>query len=204
MKIKTRRKIADLNFDKKMSSLTDDELLEVLRQRINYQEKAVDTAVREAIQRGIIQSQEEIERLFPKSQGGASGTRHFSFFAQLADKAQAESLFSSFTRPLIIVGLIPFLFALLRTAQLSKEKIIALILAGLIWSAMVFYLKRTYKKMMPLILGVVFAIAYPLGIVLFGTVKAPLEWMFVIVVFLMVIYLLLAIYKTIVYLEENS
>lgn len=202
MKIKTRRRIADLNFDEQMSSLTDDELLNVLRQRVDYQEKAVDSAIREALRRGVIQSQEEVDRLFPKT-NGRSDSGHFSIFAQLADKTQAESLFSSFTRPLIILGLVPFLFALFRTSQLSIGKIVVLVLGGLIWCAMIFYLKKTYKKVIPLILGVGFAIVYPLGIGLFGIVKTSLEWFFVVVVFLMVIYLLSAIYRIIVYLEDN-
>lgn len=53
------------DFSKKMSEHSDQKLLEVLEFRNKYQEQAIEAAVQEAINRGLIENLDDVNQKFP-------------------------------------------------------------------------------------------------------------------------------------------
>ena len=57
----------DENFEKIMTEHSDERLIDVLKNRNEYQEKAVEAAIKEAIKRNLILDSDELDSKFPIS-----------------------------------------------------------------------------------------------------------------------------------------
>ncbi len=112
----------------KIHGLTDADLVNVLRKRAHYQPVAVSEAIREALLRGIIRTEEDLtDQKFEELQG------KFTLFP-FSDKMDVRAkLFSSITRSLMIPGVIPVAFGVLKFTLAKYAEGTGLISLGMIW-----------------------------------------------------------------------
>ena len=94
------------NLEKRIRSLDDHGLIEVLKLRDSYQPEAVEFAIREAMDRGIITSGEDLE--LPRFRPDAYKK---SLFPYLNEEKQFRRVFHSLVRLLYMVSVLPWYLA---------------------------------------------------------------------------------------------
>jgi hypothetical protein len=114
----------------RMKVLTDNELKDVLKKRKQYQPDAEVIAVQEALRRGIIKTEDELET----SAFNDPGTK-FTIFPCPDDEASSNKLFRSLIRSLMIIGLIPIVFGVMKFTLAKYVEGTALIGLGILWIA---------------------------------------------------------------------
>ena len=149
-------KADDKEIDYKLlyESLSDNEIVEILKKRMHYQKQAAEAAINEAIKRGLIHSEQD---LF------AEKFRHeplkFSLFPAIENEVSRRKMRKSLTRSLLFLGAIIILKGMWETFHHNLVEGISLILAGAIWNVISFsffkFVKSVKINLLFLILGIV-------------------------------------------------
>lgn len=126
-----------LSFKERYRQFSDDKLMTILKNRLNYQKEAVDCAVKEAISRGLIKNEHDLETPQPELK--------FKLFPPFIDSEVSSGFWSSILRILYIIGIFPIIFGILALAENKILPAIIGIVAGTIWIVLTFLLKKQKK-----------------------------------------------------------
>lgn len=145
------------DFRKVMQQHSDEELIKVLKQRKHYQQEAARQAVIEAIRRGLISAEADLQ-----DNRFTEEAARFTLFPKIESLTVRNKLWRSISRSLIIVGLIPLLWAIVNRYNISDTGLVAMVIYGLVWIFIAFRLMQTqnlkmaYGLLILLIPGVVY------------------------------------------------
>jgi len=116
------------DFRDSIPEYSDEEILKILIKRKQYQPEAADLAVQEAIRRRLINSEQDLfEEEFQETPAS------FQLFPFIEKKEIRIKIRKSIARALLIVGVIPFVWGVLKITESNLFEGILLILLGGIW-----------------------------------------------------------------------
>lgn len=141
----------------RMKKYSEEELKEVLRKRKQYEEKAVEIAVYEAIERGLIHSPQDLS-----GEAFADEPPRFSFFP-CSDKPHVRlRTLRSMARTLLVIAAIPLVFGFLKFQMHRYAEGSAMVLAGLVWitAAWMIYRRQEMKYWPVLLVTALLAAVY--------------------------------------------
>lgn len=127
---------------KRYLSYTDEKIIEILKNRLEYQNNAVTAAIKIAIERGIIFSEQDLfdERFSNKTSSG------FTLFPEIENTFHKSRLISSIFRFIFLLSLLPVVYAYLNYSQGNLKQTIIGVLSGLSWFGASFLLRKTNNK----------------------------------------------------------
>ena len=129
------------DFKTLIPEMSDSGIIDILKQRMYYQVEAKELAVKEAIKRGIINSEQD---LF--SAEYAVGPLKRSFFPTIESGENKKNITKSISRGLIICGLFPLIWGFLRINSGFTIEGIVLVIFGSTWIFLSAQLMRFFKK----------------------------------------------------------
>lgn len=130
-----------MDFYEKYTGHTDAQILQILKHRAEYQESAVEAAVRIAIERQLIYSEQDL--FSPEFQPVKSkGTR---FLPEISSAYQRQKLIGSIFRFLYVVSLLPAIYGFMMYAEGQLNLTYIGFALGLIWFLLSFLLYKTQK-----------------------------------------------------------
>ncbi len=129
------------SFYERYTDFTDGQIREILKNHRNYQESAVTAAVKIAIERELIHTEQDL--LGPEYQSKPS--TGLSLFPDITDSYQYKKVVASIFRVLFFVALIPIIFATLKYSEGLLNMTFVGAVIGLIWAALTFLLLKTEK-----------------------------------------------------------
>jgi hypothetical protein len=142
MKNSDRLNSGTINFYERYSSLTDSQILEILKHQKDYQENARNAAVKIAIERQLINSEQDL--LSPEFQNSRNTRR--TLFPQMISSYHHQRLVGSIFRFLYVLSFLPIVYGFLKYAEGSIDQTILGVCTGLIWLLLVLLLKKTEKS----------------------------------------------------------
>lgn len=135
--------------EKRFREMNDTDLREVLKKRKQYRQVAENLAIKEAIRRGIIQSENDLE-----SPGFTDPGSRFSWFPSPDNPGSRNKLLRSLVRSLMIAGIIPVIMGIMKISLQKYAEGSGLAGLGLIWWALGWLLiKRRDKKIVWIMLS---------------------------------------------------
>ncbi len=143
----------------RITSLSDDQLIQLLKLRDSYQPEAVGFALQEAMSRQIIRSENDLQSAKFQSDSSRSKT----IFPYLNDETQFQKVFSSLIRILYLVAVIPIVFGALNLLEGDVRGGLVLLGLGLLWGGLSVRLQKQQHAQTPLVLMV---------LLLFGLIRA--------------------------------
>lgn len=137
----------DNEFGAIMSRMNDEQLMEVLKKRAFYQEEAAEVAVREAIKRKIIRSEEDLSNPGFRPEKLKSG-----LFPEIRNSGAREKIRKSIGRSLLIAGLLPLIRGAVQwhAGEIPEGPLI--LFFGLAWMSMSFWMIRQYASVTVIVL----------------------------------------------------
>ena len=126
-------------FIERYSKLSDEQLLDILKNQKDYQENARNAAVKIAIERQLINSEND---LF-SSEFQYTNESKATAFPTVENEVQAKRLNGSIFRVLFIISVIPIIYASLKFAGGMVNQAILGGIAGIMWISGIFLLKKT-------------------------------------------------------------
>lgn len=171
----------------KIRSLSRDELVTVLKKRKHYQKEAADEAVREALRRGIIRSEEELES--PEFEDPES---RFTLFPCPENSDGRNRLFRSLLRGLMLAGLIPVIYGVSKFVIPKYAEGAGLISLGVIWIGMAWFIMERQEKrlILPMFLLIFMSMAYAVRLLFFFEYLKVIDLLVPIVLFVLIFYFL--------------
>lgn len=148
---------SDDRFDDIMRKMPEDELITALKKRRLYQPEAAAAAIREALRRGVIRKEEDLE-----TEKFSEPEKRFTLFP-FPEKLSAQiRLFRSLCRGLLVSGVIPGYYGVLKFTLGKYVEGAALVSFGAIWVILLFLLMTKFERRLvfPLIFIAVFALIY--------------------------------------------
>jgi hypothetical protein len=130
-----------INFYERYTGFSDQQIKEVLKNHQNYQEKAVNAAIKIAIERELIHSEQDL--LAPEYQSQAA--IGLSFFPEITVVYQYKKVVASIFRILFFASLIPIIFGVMNYAEGQMNMTFMGVGLGLIWLGLTFILFKTRK-----------------------------------------------------------
>ncbi len=127
----------------KMQGYTNEQLVELLRTRSSYRKNAVDLAVAEAITRGLIKSEADLEE-----EKFREISARFSLFPRPVNQSLRIKIIRSLSRSLLVAGAMPTVFGVYRILQHAQLEGSALTLIGLIWISSAWIIFTRYNPRM--------------------------------------------------------
>lgn len=127
------------SFSERYSEYTNGQIKEILKNHKNYQEAAVLAAVKVAIERGLIHSEQDL--MGPEYQTKPSAG--MSVFPEITSYYQYNRVTASISRILFIIALIPVVFGVLKYSEGQSELSIAGFLVGIAWAGLTYLLLKT-------------------------------------------------------------
>lgn len=132
---------APSSFYEKYSAFSDQQIKEILRNHKNYQEPAVAAAVKIAIERELIQSEQDL--FAPEYQSeSVSGS---SVFPKITNAYYYKKVVASIFRILFFVSFLPIIFGLMKYAEGQLNMAFLCVGVGFIWLILTFLLYKTKK-----------------------------------------------------------
>jgi len=142
MKNSDQVNIGTINFYERYSSHTDSQILEILKNQKDYQENARNAAVKIAIERQLIHSEQDL--LSPEFQN--SKDTRLSLFPQMTSSYHHQRLIGSIFRFLYVLSFLPIVYGFLKYAEGYIDQTILGVCIGLTWLLLVILLKKTEKS----------------------------------------------------------
>lgn len=143
-----------MSFYERYTAFSDQQIKEILKNHKDYQEQAVTAAVKIALERELIHSEQDL--LGPEYQYKASES--WSLFPAIPIVWQYKKLMASIFRVLFVASLIPVIFGVLKFAEDQLNMTYLGIGIGLGWGILTFILLKT-KSLMILFLQVIILIS---------------------------------------------
>lgn len=135
--------------EQKIHLYSNAQLEEMLRTRSSYRKRAVELAVAEAIRRGLIKNEAELEE-----EKFREISARFSLFPRPVNSTLRTKIIRSLSRSLLIAGAIPTVFGVYRILHYAPFEGGALTLIGLIWisSAWIIYTRYNSRFWSPMLI----------------------------------------------------
>lgn len=130
------------SFEYKLSEVSDEEIISILRYKEHFQKKAVKAAVKEALHRGIINSVDDLEK--PKFQPQPLQPK--TIFPIGTSDAYTFGIFKSLCRISYGFGLLPIIYAVFQFMSHNFVNGIIASIAGLSIFFIVFKLEKTFSR----------------------------------------------------------
>jgi len=130
-----------IHFYERYSNYTDTQILEILRNQKGYQEGARNAAVKIAVERQLINSEQDL--LSPEFK--KSKNTGLTLFPQMTSFYHHQRLLGSIFRFLYILSLLPVVYGLLKYAEGFIDQTILGVCVGGVWFLLIFLLKKTEK-----------------------------------------------------------
>ncbi|MFY9150986.1 MAG: hypothetical protein WAO52_03155 [Prolixibacteraceae bacterium] len=130
------------SFYQRYSGISDAQILEILRNHKDYQEAAVNAAVKIAVERGLIHSDQDL--LAPEFQN--SPVKGFTLFPEITNAYHQKQLTGSIFRFLYLMSLIPVIYGFLKYAEGQIDQTILGVGIGLSWFVLSFLLQKKRRK----------------------------------------------------------
>lgn len=171
---------------------SDNEILNILKKRKLYQDAAAKLAVQEALKRGLINSEQDLFaeefRISPL---------HFSIFPLVENEKTRNKISKSIARSLIISGLIPTLWGVLKIYESEIMEGLVIFLLGFLWIFLSFLLIRkvNLKMINAQLLIFVAGVVYLLKTILELNSTTFMDFFILAIILLFVLYGLLYIRK---------
>ena len=132
-----------MDFYEKYIDSTDPDILEILKKRKNYQDSAVEAAIRIAIERQLIHSEQD---LF-STEFQDTNTNRNVMFPEISDDFQRKKLTGSIFRFLYIMSLLPLIFGFLKYGEGHLYLTYIGVGIGLTWFLLCFLLYKTHNSL---------------------------------------------------------
>ncbi|MBV5314516.1 MAG: hypothetical protein JZU47_14545 [Prolixibacteraceae bacterium] len=132
---------AKMNLYERYSTYTDIQIIEILKKHKDYQETAVDAAVKIAIERKLINSDQDL--LAPEYQNTKSSG--FTLFPEINNEYHLQRLVGSIFRFLYLLALLPAIYGILNYAKGELNQTFLGVGVGLIWFSLSILLNKTRK-----------------------------------------------------------
>lgn len=129
------------SFHDRYSEYTNGQIKEILKNHKNYQEAAVLAAVKIAIERGLIHSEQDL--MGPEYQSQSSSG--LSIFPAITSYYQYKNITASMYRILFVIALIPIVFGVFKYSEGQSELSIAGFVVGIVWALLTYLLLKTEK-----------------------------------------------------------
>ena len=130
-----------IGFYERYTGFSDQQIKEVLKNHKDYQEKAVNAAVKIAIERELIHSEQDL--LAPEYQSQVAVG--LSLFPEITIVYQYKKIVASIFRILFFASLVPIIFGVLKYAEGQMNMTFMGIGLGLAWLIITFILFKTRK-----------------------------------------------------------
>ena len=130
-----------ISFYERYSGFSDGQIKEILRNHKNYQEPAVTAAVKIAIERELIHSEQDL--LTPEYQSNSSVG--LSLYPEINNPYQYKKVVASIFRVLFFLALLPIVFGVLKYAEGKTNLTFMGIGIGLIWLIITYLFLKTEK-----------------------------------------------------------
>jgi hypothetical protein len=130
-----------ISFYERYSTFSDNQIKEILKNHKNYQELAVAAAVKIAIERELIHSEQDL--LAPEYQ--LDRTTGFSMFPEITNAYQYKKVVSSIFRVLFILSFLPIVFGVMKYAEGQLNMTFLGLGIGIIWLILTYTLYKTKK-----------------------------------------------------------
>lgn len=172
-------------FDELMGNMGNEQLKNVLQKRNHYQEKAVEAAVREAISRGLIHSEEDLM---------ASEYRTKPLKTELFPDIESEhirhKIRKSMARGLLIAGILPLIWGVVKLNTGFRSEGLFVLSFGLVWmgiaSSLIRQMLPNAVKILYLLTAV--AVAYTGRMLFLQPVIEFMDVFIIAVLFLLILY----------------
>ena len=170
----------------------NEQLINVLKKRTQYQKEAREIAIREAIKRGIINSEQD---LFAKEFNDKP--QKFSIFPVIDSDDNRNKIRKSIARVLLIIGSLPVVWGVIRIVDNELFEGILLSILGCIWifASIKLLKKMDLQKVFLLFVMLFLSVVYIVK--LFFTIKTPtaMDYLIPAILYSLVIYALLLLRK---------
>ncbi len=159
------------HFAQVMQKHNDEELIEVLRNRRHYQPEAAQQAVIEAIRRGVIKAEADLQ-----DEKFAEPNRKFSLFPVIENPKARNKARKSMARSLMIAGAIPAIYGINQVYHSLIVEGAAIVLFGFSWMILSFFLMKSVKPLLVYGIKILYLIAIAVMIFKISTFKIT-GWM---------------------------
>lgn len=132
------------NFYQRYLGNSDARILEILRNHKDYQEAAVNAAVKVAVERKLIHSEQDL--LAPEFQN-AQQVKGFTLFPKITNAYHQKQLTGSIFRFLYLISLVPVIYGFLKYAEGQIDQTILGLGIGLAWFVLSFMFQKTQRKL---------------------------------------------------------
>ena len=141
----------------KMTHYTDHEIMDILRKRKSYEPEAVRIATNEAIRRNLIHSEQD---LF--SDKFAEQPTSWTLFPCPENKETRDKIIRSMSRMLMLVGVIPVIYGVLKFQNGKYPEGVAILVAGLLWvfSSFMIFSRKDRRFWAPILVVGLLALVY--------------------------------------------
>ncbi|MCF6357100.1 MAG: hypothetical protein L3J54_04775 [Draconibacterium sp.] len=143
------------HFRSSIPQYSDEEIISILKKRKQYQPEASELAIKEAIKRGLINSEQDLFSEKFNDKPLKSG-----LFPVVSDDKNRDKIRKSISRILLIIGAVPVVWGVLEISKSGLAESVLLILLGAIWIYASAQLMRAMQtKMVNLLFVMLFASA---------------------------------------------
>lgn len=146
-------------FYERYTSYSDQQIKEILKNHHDYQESAVTAAIKIAIERELIHSDQDL--MAPEYQTRVS--YKMTPFPEIPNAFQHKKIIRSIFRILFLVSFIPIIFGILKYAEGELHMTYLGVGIGLLWLALTFILLKTQKL---IIIFIQILLLLPLSVVM--------------------------------------
>ena len=129
------------DFENTMGSLNDEQLKEVLKKRNLYQPEAAQAAIKEAIKRGLIYSEEDLVNTEYRAKPMKK-----KLFPEIENIKIRVKIRKSLARGLLLSGILPLIYGVVRMNAGSANEGALVLLFGVVWMGISAWLIRQYSK----------------------------------------------------------
>jgi len=157
MRNSDQKNTGTIHFYERYSNYTDNQILEILRNQKGYQEGARNAAVKIAIERKLIHSEQDL--MSPEFQKAKNTS--LTLFPKMTSFYHHQRLLGSIFRFLYVLSFLPVVYGFLKYAEGFVDQTILGLCVGVVWFLLIFLLKKTEK---PVILLPLFGILIFVGI----------------------------------------
>lgn len=139
------------HFQVRYSEYSDSQILEILKNHKNYQEIAVEEAVKIAVDRKLIHSEQDL--FGPDFQQGR--TFGFTIFPEISTPFHRERMIASIFRFVYLMSLLPLIYGTLKYAEGQMDQTYLGWGTGVVWFALSLILNKTRKQLVFLLLLII-------------------------------------------------
>ena len=128
MREKSKVKMGKPDFTEQIPEYSDQEIMAILKRRDHYQPEAARLAIVEALNRGLINSEDDLlaieYRVKPLKK---------SLFPKIENESHRKKISRSISRGLLIAGIIPIIFGILKINEGRQIEGGLIVASGIIW-----------------------------------------------------------------------